>query len=221
VAVFETKKRILCYGDSNTWGYVPSLEEPDRRFPSGIRWTGRLQHSLGSGYLVIEEGLNSRTTDVDDPDQEGKNGLAALVPVLRQNLPLDVLVLALGSNDLKDRYKRTPDRIAEGVEHLVVAVQGALSPGTAIVVLSPSIPIFSRVYEAYSYAGLEAKARALAPLFRSVAEKRGAHFVDLALHVKSSQVDGVHLDPEQHQAVAELLRPLIFSIANASTLTTR
>ena len=59
-----TSKRILCFGDSNTWGYVPAT---GKRYPVGVRWTSLLQEKLGDGYEIIEEGLNSRTTDIDDP----------------------------------------------------------------------------------------------------------------------------------------------------------
>ena len=51
--------RILCYGDSNTWGYIPLTE---KRYPPEVRWTGRLQRLLGPDYQVLEDGLSGRTT---------------------------------------------------------------------------------------------------------------------------------------------------------------
>ncbi len=57
-------KTVVCYGDSNTWGYDPHTKT---RFPSDVRWTGVLRQELGVDYLVIEEGLNGRTTVWDDP----------------------------------------------------------------------------------------------------------------------------------------------------------
>ena len=47
------KKRIMCFGDSNTWGANPS---DGSRYPEDVRWTGVLQQTLGEGYQVIEEG---------------------------------------------------------------------------------------------------------------------------------------------------------------------
>jgi lysophospholipase L1-like esterase len=64
-------KTILCYGDSNTWGQTP---EKSGRRPANIRWTGVLQAELGSEYYVIEEGLSSRTTDLDYAKKPGRNG---------------------------------------------------------------------------------------------------------------------------------------------------
>lgn len=77
-------KTILCYGDSNTWGYIPAAGE---RLPYEARWTGVLQKSLGDRCRVIEEGLNGRTTVWDDPFKPGRNGLKALRPILDTHAP--------------------------------------------------------------------------------------------------------------------------------------
>ena len=48
-------KQILCFGDSNTWGYDGESRE---RLPWGVRWTSLLQEKLNKEeYRVIEEGL--------------------------------------------------------------------------------------------------------------------------------------------------------------------
>src|SRR5689334_3492791 len=99
------RRTILCYGDSNTWGYVPQ-DFTDKnitisRYPFDKRWPGILQSILGRNYHVIEEGLNSRTTNLDyhiPPDRNGKNYLA---PCLYSHAPVDLIILALGTNDLK------------------------------------------------------------------------------------------------------------------------
>src|SRR5215510_7647193 len=91
-------KRILCYGDSNTWGYNPVTQD---RFDTHERWTGSLQQALGSNCVVIEEGLNGRTTVWDDPIEGYKNGAAYLIPCLTTHRPLDLVIIMLGTNDLK------------------------------------------------------------------------------------------------------------------------
>lgn len=98
-------KRVLCFGDSNTWGYIPAS---GKRHPVGIRWTTLLQEKLGSDFEVIEEGLNSRTTDMNDPKHVGKNGLAYLRPCLETHDPIDLIILMLGTNDMKERFNREP-----------------------------------------------------------------------------------------------------------------
>src|SRR5512143_1112361 len=107
---------ILCFGDSNTWGYNPETAE---RYPPDVRWTGVLQQKLGAQYRVIEEGLNGRTTVWDDPVQPGRNGRIYLGPCLESHRPLDAVVLFLGLNDLKVRFSATAEDIAKGAGALV------------------------------------------------------------------------------------------------------
>src|SRR5476651_2205463 len=94
---------VLCYGDSNTWGQKP---DKSGRYPADIRWTGRLQQLLGNGYYIIEEGLGSRTTDLDYDKKSGRNGKIYLIPCLESHNPIDVVVLMLGTNDLKIEFDR-------------------------------------------------------------------------------------------------------------------
>ena len=99
------KKRILCYGDSNTWGFnAMNKKVYGQRFPEDVRWTGRLQIILGDEYTVIEEGLCGRTTVFDDPLRDGLNGLKYLIPCLAIHNPLDYMILMLGTNDCKARF---------------------------------------------------------------------------------------------------------------------
>ena len=81
-------KVILCYGDSNTWGYDPVSQE---RLPRQVRWTGVLAQELGAGYYAIEEGLSGRMTVWQDP-VEGlhKNGRTYLTPCLVSHQPIDL-----------------------------------------------------------------------------------------------------------------------------------
>lgn len=109
-------KSILCYGDSNTYGLMP--DSPDR-YPRDVRWTGILQKKLGEDYYVIEEGLSGRTTLWDDPIEEHKNGKKYLLPCLDSHKPVDLVILMLGTNDLKTRFSLTPFDIGASVENLV------------------------------------------------------------------------------------------------------
>ncbi len=98
------KKRIVCFGDSNTWGYDAVTRE---RFAEEIRWTGLLQKELGEGYQIVEEGLCGRTSVFEDPLNEGMSGLAYLYPCLMSHAPVDLLILMLGTNDCKQRFGLT------------------------------------------------------------------------------------------------------------------
>ena len=91
-------KHILCYGDSNTWGFQPGF---GGRYPRPHRWTGVAEGLLGDGYVFLENGLNGRTTDFDDPDLPYRNGCKGFAYAMVSQKPIDLLVLMLGTNDLK------------------------------------------------------------------------------------------------------------------------
>ena len=113
-------KTVLCYGDSNTYGYDPRT---GFRYPSSVRWTCRLAALLGDDYHVVEEGCNGRTTVFDDPIEGWKNGLGYLKPCLNSHKPVDIVVMMLGSNDLKETFHASPEQIAEGAGVLVETIQ--------------------------------------------------------------------------------------------------
>jgi lysophospholipase L1-like esterase len=107
---------ILCYGDSNTWGYTPGT---GKRYERHERWTGVLQQSLGNSAIVIEEGLNGRTTVLDDPTKPFRNGKDYLIPCLDSHAPLDLVILMLGTNDLKHRFGMSALDIGRNVATLL------------------------------------------------------------------------------------------------------
>src|SRR5579871_1776222 len=117
-------KRVLCYGDSNTWGAAPMKHADDvRRLGPGERWTSVLAQTLGTGWTVVEEGLGARTTVHDDPiDGAHKNGRSYLQPCLESHWPLDVIVVMLGTNDLKPRFGMTATDIALSAGSLLFAI---------------------------------------------------------------------------------------------------
>ncbi len=132
-------KHLLCFGDSNTWGYVPGSGQ---RFPLQVRWPGVLQARLGSRWRVIEEGLNGRTTIHQDPERDGRNARLFLGPLLESHAPLDLLILMLGTNDLMPCYASSAADVAAGVGILldIVATSGAGPSATAPAVLLVAPP---------------------------------------------------------------------------------
>lgn len=197
--------RILCYGDSNTWGLIPGK---DKRYDSTIRWTGVLQQALGDGFEIIEEGLNSRTTVIDDPKYEGKNGATYLKPCLQSHYPLDIVILMLGPNDLKDRFARTPEQVAEGIDTLISIIHNSeynYNKDPKVILLAPTFIDESIGDIQDSFAGAGGKSKQLGSLYKNVAEKYKGEFIDIANYVSPSKIDGCHLDPEAHKKIAELL----------------
>jgi lysophospholipase L1-like esterase len=209
----RTMKTILCYGDSNTWGFMP---ETGSRYPPDVRWTGVLGRLLSPEFRVIEEGLNGRTTVWDDPLLPGRNGKVYLGPCLESPRPLDVVVLFLGLNDLKKRYSASAEDIARGAGVLldVVLRSGAGANGRApatLVLAPPPLGRLSGFAEAFE--GAQERSFRVAPFLRQIALSAGSEFVDTAGHVAFSETDGLHFDSKAHATVGELVARTIRAMA--------
>ena len=111
---------ILCFGDSNTWGYKP---DKSGRYDENIRWTGLLQKKLGSGYHIIEEGLCGRTTVFQDELREGRRGLDLIGVTVEMHNPIDLMIIMLGTNDTKERFNASPACIGIGMERLALKAE--------------------------------------------------------------------------------------------------
>jgi lysophospholipase L1-like esterase len=211
-------KNILCYGDSNTWGSVPMPSLRERgRFDLHTRWPGVLRDQLGPDYWVIEEGLGGRTTVWEDPLSPHRNGAAYLPPCLMTHQPLDLVILMLGTNDLKHRFGLSPYDIASGAGFLVDVIQRSLcGPGeTAPAVLLLCPPPTTEVippHFAEMFAGAVEKSRALALFYRQVADDFGVHFLNVGAVIESSPVDGIHFSAEAHRKLGETVAEKVRSI---------
>ena len=207
---------VLCYGDSNTYGYVP---ETGMRYPKNVRYPGRLQLLLGDDYTVIEEGCNGRTTIHDDPVDGWKNGLDYLKPCLNSHKPVDIVILMLGSNDLKATFHLTAREIADGAAVLVDVIrtfteekQGFIPK---IILVSPpeigkgikSSPFYGAFYE-----DAVEESRRFPEYYRSVAEKYDCVFFNAAEYIYPSETDSLHLTPEGHKEKAEKLYEIVMKL---------
>ncbi|WP_406632411.1 GDSL-type esterase/lipase family protein [Amycolatopsis sp. WGS_07] len=206
---------VLCYGDSNTYGQR-SEDVARGRWPAGIRWTSRLAGLLGGGFHVIEEGLGGRTTDLDYPDsmnRPGRNGRTYLLPALLSHNPLDVVVLMLGTNDLKIQFGRTAAEVTAAIARLLddVTAHGRTEGGhpPKVVLVAPAridvtAPDFAEVNGAFYDRTSAEKAARLAGLLAELAAARGATFVDAAAVVEPG-ADGIHFSLASHERFAGVL----------------
>jgi lysophospholipase L1-like esterase len=205
-------KNILCFGDSNTWGYVPGT---GNRYPKQIRWTGLLQNLLGDSFFIIEEGLNGRTTVLDDPTRIAKNGMTYLRPCLDSQAPIDLVVMMLGTNDCKHRFGLSAFDISEGVAMLVSIIMqsgsGINGKVPQILLISPPL-IAAAPSKADLFSGAEEKSRQLAFHVQQVATNTASHFLDAAKHCSVSPIDGIHLDEAGHLALAQAIAGKINSL---------
>ncbi len=208
---------VLCYGDSNTYGADPAGGD---RLPRDVRWPGVLAEQLAGEAYVIEEGLNGRTTLHEDPYSPGRSGLSYLVPCLDSHAPVDVVVIMLGTNDLKVTYGLAVTDIAAGAATLVdTALRSQCGPGygapKVLLVAPPALGEPSDLMEVWGFAGAPERNRALPHLYRVAAEALGAGFLDGSAIVTADPADGVHLAADGHRtlatAVAGAVRELLGS----------
>jgi lysophospholipase L1-like esterase len=210
-------KSVLCYGDSNTWGYATETRA-DGRYGVEERWPGVLRDTLGAGWQVIEEGLGGRTTVNDDP-VEGleRNGRTYLLPCILNHMPIDVFVVMLGTVDLKARFNKTAWEIAAGVGALVTLVKSSgVGPngGTPeILVVCPPPTRADLKQFSDLFVGAHEKSLQLARHYETMAGQLGANFLNAGTVVKSSTVDGFHLDPPEHETLGHAVAATIKHIA--------
>lgn len=213
-------KTILCYGDSNTWGADPAT---GGRFDRFTRWPGVMRQLLNAdsppgdpAYWVVEEGLCGRTTCREDPVEPHRNGLAQLPAIIDSHKPLDLVIVFLGTNDLKVRFSPTAQDIARGAQRVIAAVRasgtgpGGKAPATLMVCPAP-VARLSFFKEAL--AGSEEISRRLSGRFRQYAAEIGCEFFDAGEVIVSSDLDGIHLEASEHhklgKALAEKVRSML------------
>lgn len=206
------KRRILVFGDSNTWGWNPSntLKPPIVRWSDEERFTGVMQKELGDGYTVITEGLNGRTTVWDDPIEEYRCGKAVLIPLLDSHAPLDLVIIMLGTNDLKRRFSVTPRDIAEGAGQLAAKTLCQVydfrdQKPEVLLICPPRLGDVGRTHFGPVFGGNEDKSTRLAPFYKEMADMYGVHFLNADEIVKSSKTDGLHWDADQHEKMGKVL----------------
>lgn len=205
------KKRIVCFGDSNTWGYIPVTSQ---RYDENTRWPALLQSKLGyEDYTVVEEGLTGRTTVFDDPFDSELNGLKTMPAILRTAAPIDLLVFMLGTNDFQSHIPAgNPVSTARAVQYMLEIARtlplDREGEKMKILLISPIEITEDRltfkdndVTDAQSIAN----SRELGKHMAIVAQQLGVEFLDAAQYIKPSKVDGVHLDEAGHAKMAELV----------------
>lgn len=205
------KKRIVCFGDSNTWGYIPVTS---RRYDENTRWPALLQSKLGyEDYTVVEEGLTGRTTVFDDPFDPELNGLKTMPAILRTAAPIDLLIFMLGTNDFQSHIPAgNPISTARAVQYMLELARtlplDREGEKMKILLISPIEISEDRLTfkdnDVTDQTSIE-NSRQLGKHMRIVAQQLGVEFIDAAQYVKPGKVDGVHLDEAGHAKMAELV----------------
>ena len=219
------KKRVLIYGDSNTHGFRVS---DGLRYDKNHRWTGICQNLTEKYIDILEEGLNGRTTCVDEPGMEFRNGLAYIQPCIRTHLPLDLICVMVGSNDLKAVFGRSAEEIAESAGEILNrarwVTESKYPESPCQYLLMAPIEVGEALLSGpfgWEFEGAKTieKSKSFADAYRAVAEKNGFLFFDAAKYAEPGRIDGLHLDEENHRKLGEAFAAWLCDWAAASGLT--
>lgn len=204
-------KTVLCYGDSLTWGY-----DPQRRLRHAYeaRWPSVLALALGDDVHVVADGLNGRTTAFDDHTADcDRNGARTLPTALHAHAPLDLVILMLGSNDMKPMIHGSAHTAAKAMGRLVDLVRHHAwpveqEPPQVLVVAPPPLvetadPDFAAMFE-----GGVAQSAMLGSFYADMADEAGVGFFDAGSVAKCSAIDGVHLDAANTSGIGRGVAPV-------------
>ena len=198
-------RQILCFGDSNTYGLVPGMQE---RYGWGIRWTSIVEETVRKwGCHVIEEGLCGRTTTFEDLYRKGRKGTDLLPVLLETHTPIDIVILMLGTNDCKTAYGATPERIGEGIEKLVDQIK-TYNADAQILLLSPialAEGVWEEGYDPEFDENSVAVSKALPKVYAEIADRRGIDFLAASDYACADDADREHLGVVGHRRLADAI----------------
>lgn len=206
-------KRILCYGDSNTWGHDP--ENGARRVSDECRWGQVLSQKLGLEYCVIEEGLCGRRTAGDGvlglPENRAWDGYEYFLPCIRSHVPLELVIIMLGTNDMQIPFDLQPEYTGEMLGKYIEAVEEVArlrdieTPPILLIspiAIDPAITENETFNELFGAQSLLKSAR-LAGIIEAVAKKYNVHYLKAEDYARASKADGLHMNSENHKLLGE------------------
>lgn len=202
--------KILCFGDSNTWGTTPNSQP---RYNENERWTALLKTALADHHKVIESGQPNRTLVSNPPYSGFKTGIQYLKPLLKLHAP-DLVIIMLGTNDLKNKFALSPQQISQGAFNLIEQIQFFRNENKStpkVLLLCPPT-----IFEVGSYTSIykngHEKSKALAQHYLAVSQKLNCDFFDVSEVVQTCNKEGIHWQVAQHQKLAKALIPIIQKI---------
>lgn len=202
-------KKVLCFGDSNTFGFIP---ESGKRYDKNTRWSGILAQLAAGRFEIIEAGCNNRTAFTDNPAGFEQTGCKVLPTLL--NKDLDCVILAIGVNDLQFFYNPTLEEIKNGMRRLVDIVREHC-PNAEIILVSPA-RLTDNIFNGYFRAMFDKisieKSLHLSEIYESIAKEKNCRFADWDKIVTVSPKDGLHLEPDAHKKIAEAMFESLLSL---------
>ena len=201
-------KKILCFGDSNTYGFDPQTYG---RYDKNTRWCCLLSDILGDDYLVIEEGMNNRTAFFNNPVSRKESGQEYLESYMRKNKDIDICILSLGTNDAQSSYTLDKNIARRGLRKLISIIR-KYNLETKIIIVPPvkitEDLLHSEFSELFDKNSIEI-IKEIFPVFEPIAKNTDCYYFDFNKIVQPSKYDGIHYTKESHRIIAENLAGFI------------
>lgn len=195
-------KKILCYGDSNTYGFNPSNFG---RYSENKRWSGILKQSLATEFEVIECGLNNRTGFVDNPAGFEYSSQKHFPKLMDSFERVDIIILAVGTNDLQYLFDLEIKEVKEKLEKLI----NIAKTKTDKIILIPSVKLDKRILKGFFNSQFDKKSieksLKMEEIYKAAAKETSCEIFDINEFAKPSDTDGLHYTAEAHKAIAEAL----------------
>lgn len=203
-------KKIICYGDSNTFGYNP---ENSGRYGSNVRWTGVLADILGEEFLVKEEGCNNRTAFFENSDGLMQSGPHYLPVCLEKHRSFDIFVLALGTNNLQFVFELSDELVINGLKYLIDIVRN-FNQNAEIIVIPPLVLPKTVVSGTFGYQFDEKSIKTsiwIQDLYKKFVKDENCILCDSDGLIIPSDIDGLHFSKEYHAKIAQQVAKCILS----------
>lgn len=204
-------KTVLLYGDSFVWGVDPVK---GGRFKPSERIGGYLQQVLGEGYDVVEAGLRGRVMFGENGWFPERNGLQQFGPIFASHLPLDYVVIMLGTNDLNTKTNHSPDEVAASLQEYQAKMKFwcdfmNYELPKVLIVAPPEIDEPSLIAFKYIFSGCSPQVEKLADALSVASNKLGYNFFDSREVIVSENTDGIHITADQNKNLARVLHTLL------------
>ena len=203
-------KKIVCYGDSNTFGFNP---EDGSRYDDNTRWTSVLQKELKAEYEVINEGMCDRTGFADNPNGFLFSGLQYFPHLIKESDDIDILILWIGTNDLMFQYNINFPEIEKGLKRIITSAQ----TNARQIIIIPPVILRESMLQGYFRCKFDetsiVKSKEVGKIYENITKTYGCEFFDVNKFVNPSDFDGLHYDENSHKIIADKLVQLIQTIS--------
>lgn len=195
-------KRVLIYGDSYT---------------NDLTFIRTLRNALGEDFEIIAEGLSGRTIDGENKFFQYRNGFPQFGPILGSHLPVDLIIIFLGTNDINSGSGKIPEKVVKSMEQYLERIiwwcNHLESKEPKIMIVAPPVIDETASYKVFKdmFKGSESASRKLPKLMEKFANNNDLLFFDASKVVKVSKVDGIHLDEENSKILSEELAKAVIS----------